>query len=72
MKVLVGWVVQDHNDASFIDLIPNWDAHCPRIATRANSVALVVGLWWAWLDLNLGPHPDPKIDGERAGWQCLG
>jgi hypothetical protein len=22
--------------------------------------------WWACQDLNLGPHPDPKINGERA------
>jgi hypothetical protein len=23
-------------------------------------------LWWACQDLNLGPHPDPKIHGEQA------
>jgi hypothetical protein len=22
--------------------------------------------WWAYQDLNLGPHPDPKINGEQA------
>ena len=26
-----------------------------------------MALWWAWEDLNLGPHPDPKIHDEQAG-----
>ena len=30
--------------------------------------ALTCGVgWWAWEDLNLRLHPDPKIDGEQAG-----
>jgi hypothetical protein len=26
-----------------------------------------MALWWAWLDLNQRPHPDPKIHDEQAG-----
>ena len=25
-----------------------------------------VVVWWACQDLNLGPHPDPRIDGEQV------
>jgi hypothetical protein len=31
-----------------------------------SSVTCGIG-WWACQDLNLGPHPDPKIHGELAG-----
>ena len=30
------------------------------------AFSLVMALWWACQDLNLGPHPDPKIYGEQA------
>src|SRR5215211_5204996 len=34
---------------------------------RRWTFLLVRGLWWACQDLNLGPHPDPKIHDEQAG-----
>src|SRR4029453_12075913 len=45
------------------DLIPKGDASAwpvPRDGTTSVSAGHGAG-WWAWLDLNLGPHPDRKI-----------
>jgi hypothetical protein len=33
---------------------------------KTTSIAAGQSGWWAWLDLNLGPHPDPRINGVQA------
>jgi transposase len=43
------------------DAIDRWvKERWPAIKQTPND------LWWAWEDLNLRPHPDPKIHGEQA------
>jgi hypothetical protein len=37
---------------------PNSSAGCDGLTYGAE--------WWTCQDLNLGPHPDPKIHGEQA------
>src|SRR5829696_1680122 len=37
-----------------------------RSRLAADSAVTCDDGWWAWEDLNLGPHPDPKIHGEQA------
>jgi hypothetical protein len=37
-----------------------------RFRLAAGSAVTCGNGWWACQDLNLGPHPDPKIHGERA------
>src|SRR5215211_2715960 len=38
-----------------------------RSRLAADSAVTCGNGWWACQDLNLGPHPDPKIHDERAG-----
>src|SRR5215211_541952 len=42
---------------------------CSNLEPQDEQAAfpLVMALWWAWLDLNQRPHPDPKIHDEQAG-----
>jgi hypothetical protein len=38
-----------------------------RFRLAAGSAVTCGNSWWACQDLNLGPHPDPKIHDEQAG-----
>jgi hypothetical protein len=38
-----------------------------HLGDKKPAFALVRAVLWACQDLNLGPHPDPKIHDEQAG-----
>ena len=57
---------RDLNGTGLADLIPDWDVFKRAKTRTAIGVSLVMALWWACQDLNLGPHPYQQSRAKRC------